>query len=164
MRCHFAGHRRPRLRFSSAPESKYRLTLLQYKVMSRSEEHSGELREAAKLIGRLNQDTPLRLVVSFKFRAGTDPEGYVKSIYDPSSPNYRHYLTPQSFADLFAPSPTDYQLVVNWLRLKGFAVTRTAPDRLMIEVSANSGKSGRSVQYDVLSVPISKCDILLKQH
>ena len=94
----------------------------------------------AKLIGRLKQDTPLRLVVSFKFRAGTDPEGYVKSIYDTSSPNYQHYLTPQSFADLFAPSPTDYQLVVNWLRLKGFTITRTAPDRLMIEVSANSGR------------------------
>ena len=95
---------------------------------------------SAKLIGRLKQDIPLRLVVSFKFRAGTDPEGYVKSIYDPSSPNYQHYLTPQSFADLFAPSFTDYQSVVNWLRLKGFTITGTAPDRLMIEVSANSGR------------------------
>jgi len=93
----------------------------------------------SKSIRRLKQDASLKLVIALKFREGTDPESYVRSIYDPSSTNYQHYLTPQTFADLFAPSSTDYQSVVNWLTSNGFTITRTAPDRLMIEVSVHSG-------------------------
>jgi len=92
----------------------------------------------ARTVGRLVRGTNLRLVVMLKFRDGTDPEGFVRSIYDPSSSNYQHYLTPQSFADLFAPSPADYQSVVDWLKSEGFSVTGTTPDRLLIEAAAKS--------------------------
>jgi kumamolisin len=92
----------------------------------------------ATAVGKLRPDKILNLIVVLQFKAGTDPESYVRSIYDPSSPNYHNFLTPTSFADMFAPSLGEYQSVTNWLTSEGFKVNGTTqPDRLLIQASAN---------------------------
>jgi kumamolisin len=72
-----------------------------------------------------------------RFRSGTDPEAYVRSLYDPSSPNYHQFLTPESFADKFAPSTQDYQSIIAWLSARGINAT-AAPDRLIISISGQT--------------------------
>src|SRR5215467_10651459 len=42
------------------------------------------------------------------------------SLGDPSSPNYRQYLTPKQFGRRFGMSPNDLNKVISWLQLQGF--------------------------------------------
>lgn len=42
----------------------------------------------------------------------------------PGSPEYGHWLTPQEFADRFAPSRAEYEKLAVWLERQGFAVQR----------------------------------------
>ncbi len=77
----------------------------------------------AKAVGKL-KNRNLDIILVLKFRPGTDPEGYVRSLYDPTSPNYHNFLTPTSFANMFAPTIENYQSVVDWLTTQGFNVKK----------------------------------------
>jgi kumamolisin len=92
----------------------------------------------ARRLGRLAANKLLKIVIALKFRNGTNPEAYVQSLYDPSSPNYHNFLTPTTFANMFAPSVSDYNSIVNWLSSQGFSISETEPDRLIIEASAQA--------------------------
>jgi hypothetical protein len=78
--------------------------------------------QAAKLIGRMAPNETMQLDVVLNLR---DPEGlkaFVKDIYDPTSPNYKHYLTPRQFTERFGPSRQDYDAVLAYARANGFTV------------------------------------------
>ncbi len=49
------------------------------------------------------------------------------SLYDPSSPNYHQYLTPDQFAQQFGPTPDQRQAVIDYLTQHGFTVTQVFP-------------------------------------
>jgi kumamolisin len=98
--------------------------------------------QAAKPIGRVPDAMSVRLTLVLSFRSGTNPAAYVSSLYDPSSVNYRHFLSPQSFGNMFGPSLQDYQSVITWLSHEGFNITQTYTDRLSIEVQGYA----RSIQ------------------
>jgi kumamolisin len=49
----------------------------------------------------------------------------VASIYDPSSPNYQHYLSPQDIAAKFAPSAAQIQSLTSYLTSNGLTVSQT---------------------------------------
>jgi subtilase family serine protease len=42
------------------------------------------------------------------------------TVYDPLSPLDHKFLTPTSFADMFAPSVAEYKTILNWLTTQGF--------------------------------------------
>ena len=62
--------------------------------------HSG----TAQANGRLseNQAMSLNIVLPLRDRAGL--EAFLSDVYNPSSANYRHFLTPQEFAARVGPS------------------------------------------------------------
>jgi hypothetical protein len=55
---------------------------------------------------------------------------------DPSSPNYRKFLTPEQFTEKFGPTKDDYQAVLDYARANGFTVTATHSNRVLVSVSA----------------------------
>ena len=62
----------------------------------------------APATGRLpsNQVLQLDLVLQLSDQAGLD--SFLKDLYDPTSPSYRHFVTPQEFTARFGPSQSDY--------------------------------------------------------
>ena len=69
-----------------------------------------------------------------------DPAGLAKflaDVYDPASPNFRHYLTPEEFTARFGPTEQDYAAVKNFARANGFQITGTHGNRLLLDVRAN---------------------------
>jgi len=56
-------------------------------------------------------------------------------LYDPSSPDYRQFLTVAQFTEQFAPSPEDYKAVVAFARANGFTVTSTPVNRRVVPIS-----------------------------
>jgi subtilase family serine protease len=52
-------------------------------------------------------------------------QAFYQSEYDPSSPDYRHFLTPAEFAARFGVPAQTYGRVLSWLRSGGLQITQT---------------------------------------
>ncbi len=98
-------------------------------------------------IGKLHlqalRDLPLtnhlQLAVGLPLRNQKALHQLLEQIYDPSSPNYHHYLTPQEFADQFGPTPQDYDEVVNFAKTNGLMVTGTYANRALVDMAGDVG-------------------------
>ena len=62
----------------------------------------------------------------------------LRQIYDPASPNYQHYLTPEEFTAQFGPTEQDYQKVISFAQASGLTVTGTHGNRMLVDVSGNA--------------------------
>lgn len=78
----------------------------------------------------------LKLALNLPLRNEAELDSLIQSIYDPSSPNYHHYLTSEEFTERFAPTQADYDAVVGWAKVNGFNVTTIVPNRRLVDVEA----------------------------
>jgi subtilase family serine protease len=62
---------------------------------------------------------------------------FLKQLYDPSSPYFRHWLTPDQFAQRFGPTEQDYQAVRDFAVAHGLTVSGTYPSRLLVDVTGS---------------------------
>jgi subtilase family serine protease len=53
-------------------------------------------------------------------------QAFYQSEHDPSSPQYRHFLTPEEFASRFGVPAQTYNRVLSWLKAGGLKITQTA--------------------------------------
>lgn len=67
-------------------------------------------------------------------------DAYVASEYDPNSPNYHQWLTPDQVGENFGPSETDIATVTNWLTGQGFTVSEVTKDRMSIRFSGTAAQ------------------------
>ena len=58
-------------------------------------------------------------------------------IYNPSSPNFHHFLKPEEFAASFAPSAEDYQSVIDFATAHHLTVTHTHSNRTLVHVAGS---------------------------
>lgn len=77
----------------------------------------------------------LNLSIGLRLRNEDDLAQLLQQLYDPSSPLYGHYLTPQEFTERFCPTLKDYQGLTDFLHAKGLTVTSTYGNRLLVEVN-----------------------------
>ena len=98
----------------------------------------------------MESNTQLHFVISLPLR---NKEGFtllLKQIYDPSSPNYHHYLTPVQFTEQFGPTENDYQSLVDFTKQNGLNVIGTSPDRLILNVDGNVANIENSFHVQML--------------
>ena len=69
----------------------------------------------------------LQMSVGLALRNREQLSALLQGLYDPSSPNYHQFLTPDQFAQQFAPSADQRQAVISYLTQQGFTVTQTYP-------------------------------------
>ncbi|MDB6065263.1 MAG: Sedolisin [Pedosphaera sp.] len=62
----------------------------------------------------------------------------LQQIYDPSSSQYHQYLSAEQFAEMFGPTEQQYQSVVDFMKSKGFVVTGTHPNRVVLDVKGSA--------------------------
>ena len=88
----------------------------------------------AKLVGRLpaTQIMQLNIVLPLRDQAGL--EALLPELYNPNSPDYRHYLTPAQFTARFGPSQQDYNSVVQYVRAYGLTVVGGSRDGMDVQV------------------------------
>jgi uncharacterized repeat protein (TIGR03803 family) len=86
-------------------------------------------------VGTLPGTNRLNLAIGLPLRNQEALTNLLRQIYDPASPNYRHYLTPEQFTEMFGPSEQDYQAVIAFAKTNGLAVTSTYPNRMLVNVS-----------------------------
>jgi uncharacterized repeat protein (TIGR03803 family) len=76
----------------------------------------------------------LNLTIGLPLRDRAGLTNLLQQLYDPASPNFRHYLTPEQFAQRFGPTEEDYQAVVSFARSHGLVVTGQHSNRTLVNV------------------------------
>jgi len=79
---------------------------------------SGEAQSA----GRMPASQTMRFSVVLALRHAPELENFLRDVYDPSSSNYRHFLTPEEFTARFGPSQEDWDATVRFANENGFKV------------------------------------------
>jgi hypothetical protein len=87
--------------------------------------------------GDLPATNELWLAIGLPLRDPAGLENFLADIYDPASPNFRHYLTPEEFTARFGPTEADYAAVKSFALANGFQITGTHGNRLLLDVRAN---------------------------
>jgi subtilase family serine protease len=88
-------------------------------------------------MGRLPGSQGLHLAIGLPLRNPQILDDLFAQIYDPTSTNYHHYLTPEQFTEQFGPTERDYETVINFARTNGLTVTTTYPNRILVDVSGS---------------------------
>ena len=84
--------------------------------------------------GNLPGTRRLNLALSLPLRNTAELDPLLQQLYDPASPNYRRYLTPEQFTERFGPSEEDYQALMDFAKSNGLTVTATHPNRVVLDV------------------------------
>jgi subtilase family serine protease len=88
----------------------------------------------AKPIGQLPPGQVMTLDVVLALRDPAGLEVFLKALYDPSSPSYRHFLTVPEFTERFGPSQEDYDAVIRLVRAQGFTVVGGTRDGMDVQI------------------------------
>jgi subtilase family serine protease len=79
----------------------------------------------------------LNLAIILPLRNQTELTGLLSRLYDPSSPDYRQFLTVAQFTERFSPTEQDYQAILNFAEANGLTVTDKPANRLLIDVNGS---------------------------
>ena len=106
-------------------------------------------------MGQLPASQNLKLVITLPLRNEDQLDQLLTDLYDPSSPNYRHFLTVEQFTEQFGPTQAEYDAVLNFAKENGLAVTGTSRNRLIVQVSGSAAnvESAFHVKMDVYQHP-----------
>ena len=97
---------------------------------------SGHVPRAAAtspVLAPLAAATPLRLAIGLPLRNQSSLTELLGNLYDPASPGYRQFITPEQFTERFGPSVADYQAVITFLKANGFTNIETHPNRMIVD-------------------------------
>src|SRR6266567_8061306 len=86
---------------------------------------------------RLASSKHLDLAIALPLRNRTALARLLEQLYDPASPGYHQYLTPEQFAERFGPTETDYQAVIAFAKANGLAIAGTHPNRTLLDVNGS---------------------------
>jgi uncharacterized repeat protein (TIGR01451 family) len=84
--------------------------------------------------GNVATNSTLDLAISLPLHNQQGLADLISQVYDPSSPNYRHFLTPGEFNTQFGPSTQDYQMAMNFAEVNGLTVVGTSSNHMVLDV------------------------------
>ena len=105
------------------------LQVLQNHVRAAVSEHQ------AVLAGAMPPDQKMQASIVLPLRNSAALTSLLGRLYDPTSPDYRHFLTVAQFTDQFSPTNEDFQAVVAFVQANGLTVTQLPANRLVVPVS-----------------------------
>ncbi|MEI8288467.1 MAG: protease pro-enzyme activation domain-containing protein [Verrucomicrobiota bacterium] len=94
--------------------------------------------------GRLPATNELHLTIGVPLRDTAGLGKFLAEAYDPDSPNYRQFLTPEEFAERFSAPAADYAAVKEFARTNGFKISGEYGNRLVLDVTGKVGDVERA--------------------
>jgi kumamolisin len=97
----------------------------------------------------------LQIDVVLPLRDPTGLENFLAEVYDPTSPSYHHFLTPQEFTGRFGPTQENYDAVVQYAKSNGFKVVGGSRDGMDVQLvgSVTSVEAAFNVSMGVYQHP-----------
>ncbi len=84
--------------------------------------------------GRLAATNQLRLAIGLPLRDPAGLDKFLTQVYDPASPIFHQFLTPEELTTRFGPTEQEYEAVKTFARTNGLVITATHPNRLVLDV------------------------------
>src|SRR5581483_5758359 len=88
----------------------------------------------ARFVNRLPSTQHLGLAIMLPLNNEAELDNLLQQIYDPLSPNYRHYLSVEEFTARFGPTQSDYDNLASYMEAHGLKVTTVHANRLVLDV------------------------------
>lgn len=88
----------------------------------------------AASVGFLPSAQRLNLVIHMPVRNQDELASLINRLSDPTSPDYRHWLSVAEFTERFGRTEAEYQKLADFTQANGFAVTYMSPNRLMLVI------------------------------
>jgi subtilisin-like proprotein convertase family protein len=88
-------------------------------------------------IGLLASTNRLHLAIGLPLRNPEALNTLLQQIYDPTSPFFHQYLTPEQFTEKFGPTEQDYQAVMDFAKANRLTVTTTFGNRVLLDIEGN---------------------------
>jgi len=90
--------------------------------------------EQAQSVGRLPATQTMRFDIVLALRHQPELDNFLQELYDPSSPSYRHFVTPEEFTARFGPSQEDYDAVIHFAETHGLTVVGGSRDAMDVQL------------------------------
>ena len=100
-------------------------------------------------VANTDANQKITLSIGLNLRNSANLTSYLQQITSPSSPLYRRYLNPASFAALYGPLPQSEAQVVNYLRSQGFTVSGTYANHLLVDAVGTVAQAERAFQVQI---------------
>jgi subtilase family serine protease len=101
-------------------------------------------------VGPMAATERMNLAIMLPLRNQADLTGLLNRLYDPSSPDYHHFLSVAEFTDRFGPTEQDFQGVVDFARANGFTVTDTPVNRLLVDINGTVDQIQRAFHVNMM--------------
>lgn len=89
----------------------------------------------AKVVGKAPATQMLQMAIVLPVRDQAGLTNLLGELYDPSNPNYRHFLSVEEFTDEFGPTQQDYDSVIEWAKSQGLTIQSESKSRMVLDVS-----------------------------
>jgi len=99
--------------------------------------HVPKITKRLSSVGRLDANRRMEVAIGLPLRNREQLTNLLADIYNPSSPNFRHFLKADEFAATFGPSQGDYQKVIDFAKSRGLVVKRTHSNRTLLDVAGS---------------------------
>jgi len=91
-------------------------------------------------------------------------DAFVESQYDPTSPNYHQWLTPEAVGERFGPAQPDLDAVTNWLLNHGFTIDDVSKNHLAIRFSGTAAQVQEAFHTEIHNLLVKKKDGSYESH
>ncbi len=105
--------------------------------------------KSAHVLGAASVQQQVDLSIGLQMRNQPELAGLLTALYNPRSPQYHHFLTPQQFTAEFAPTPAQQQQVVDYLHGAGITVNNVASNGLLINAHATVAQAEAAFQVQI---------------
>ena len=86
-------------------------------------------------IGEIDSTRRFDLAIGLPLRNREALTNLLDELYDPASPNYHKFLTPEQFTAQFGPTEDDYLAVISFVKSNHFVLMGRHPNRLLVDVN-----------------------------
>jgi subtilase family serine protease len=94
-------------------------------------------RHIAQRVGAPDPATSLTLAIALPMHDQAGLTALLHDIYNPASPNYRHYLSVAEFTARFGPAAPDYAAAVQFFQAQGLRIIATSANRYIIDAAGS---------------------------
>jgi len=102
--------------------------------------------------GRAPDSLPQEHILMMLRRSGPkeqELQQFIGRQYDPHSPDFHRWLTPQQFGERFGPSTQDVGKVTQWLTQHGFRLNNVPASGLFVDFSGNAGQVEQAFHTEI---------------
>ncbi|HWD37912.1 MAG TPA: protease pro-enzyme activation domain-containing protein [Fimbriimonas sp.] len=100
--------------------------------------------QRSTLVGPLPSSTVLHLAITMPPSDSTAFQNYVNQLSDPTSPNYRKFLTPAQVGSMFGQAVGNVKMLTSYLTSRGFQIRLVADSHLNILADCTAAQAERA--------------------